>query len=232
MATHPSGRSTTRGLLVLAAAIGVSLVSFALGSIWSVILAIASLPPAVADPIRLTWLPISVIVLQGLVGLLGLLGFLFLWRGRWEVGAGYASRLGLAMLAALVSAVAFALFGVTGLLLGYVRGVEFLVPWHGLLAVVGGVFLGLALYGVLANLPIVGSRPLAAVALALGLGGIALVNLASIGLRRIRTGALEGAGLGLALASLTMWLVLCLWCESTLRSGTAVAPAASASQGT
>lgn len=230
MSTPHSHRSTTRGLVLMAAALGLSLVSFALSPIWANLIAIMSPTASTTASIRTLWMPLSVALVEGAAALLAVLGFSFLWRGRWEVGGEYVSRSGLAMLLVLISAVAYLLFAVTGILLGYVQGVQFLVPWHGLLGVVGGVFLGFGLYFVLANLPIAGSRPLAAVALALGLAGIALVNLAAIGLRRVRTGSLDGAGVGLALASLTLWLVLCLWGEETLRSRTSASPAAVPSQ--
>ncbi len=225
MSTPRSHRSTTRGLVLLSAALGLSLFSFAVGPLWTTVLAFFPQSPSAAAAVRTLWMPVSLTVVVGLAALLAVVGFLSLWRGRWELGAEYASRSGLAMLFVLVAAVAYLLFAVTGVFLGYVQGVQFLVPWHGLLAVVGGVFLGLGLYLVLANLPIAGTRPLAAVALALGLTGIALTSLAVVGLRRIRTAPLEGAGLGLALASLTLWLVLCLWGEETLRSRTSLSPA-------
>ncbi len=230
MSTPRSHRTTSRGLVLLAAALGLSLVSFALSPIWAMLLAMFPQSPSAAAAIRTFWVPPSIAVVEGLAALLAVVGFLSVWRGRWELGADYASRSGLAMLFVLVAAVAYLLFAVTGILLGYVQGVQFLVPWHGLLGVAGGVFVGLGLYLVLANLPISGSRPVAAVALALGLAGIALSSLAVIGLRRVRTAPLEGAGLGLALASLTLWLVLCLWGEETLRSRALASPAVTPAQ--
>lgn len=232
MSARRTHRSTTLGLVLLAAALGVSLFSFALGPIWSLVLSMVPIPSASANTIHAIWIPLSGVVVDVAAFLLGLLGFSLVWGGRAELGGPFASRVGLSMLAILIAGVADILFGATGILLAYVSGAEFLVPWHSLFAIVGGVFLGLGLYWILANLPISGARPLAAVALALGLGGIALVNLAIIGLRRVRTAGLDGAGLGLALASLTLWLVLCLWAEENLRTRPSAGPASTAVDGT
>ena len=230
MSARRTSRSTRTGLILFAAALGATLLSFALGRLWAGLLTDVRPPTAASYDLRTFWIPLSAYLLDGAIGLLGVLGFAFVWRGREELGSAYASRQGLSLLAFLVAGVAFALYLATGVLLGYVAGVAFLVPWHALLAVIGGVFLGLGLYGVLANLPLAGARPVAAVALALGLAGIALSNLETLGLRRVEATGLAGAGFGLALASLIVWLVLCLWGEETLGSGGSTARASAASR--
>ncbi len=218
MSTRRMHRTATLGLVLLAAALGVSLFSFALGPLWTFVLSTMAFPSSGATAIRTVWMPLSGVVVDVAAFVLGLLGFSLILGGRHEIGGPFASRAGLSLLAVLIAGVAFILYGATGIFLAYVSGVEFLVPWRDLLGIIGGVFLGLGLYWILANLPVAGARPLAAVSLGLGLGGIALVNLAAVGLRRVRTASLDGAGLGLALASLTLWLILCLWGEENLRS--------------
>ena len=226
-------RRVTTGLILLAAALGMSLFSFVLGSLWTGFLASARPPEGVASSLRTFWMPLSELVVGVATGLLGALGFLFAWRGRHELGGAYATRAGLALLAALVAGVAYALYALTGVLLDSFGGLSVLVPWHGLLAAVGGVAVGLGLYWTLASLPVAGTRPVAAVAFGLGFAGIVLLNLSTLDLHRPRLGAfgLEGAGLGLALASLTLWLVLCLWSEESLRNRPSAVPGPAASHG-
>lgn len=121
------------------------------------------------------------------------------------------------MLAFLAATFAYALYAFTGILLSTFSGLGFLQPWHGVFGFAGGVALGFGLYWILANLPVPGSRPVALIALTLGVAGIAILGLADLGLRRTRVAALDGAGLGLALVSITLWLVLCLWGRESLR---------------
>lgn len=231
MSTSRIHRFTRLGLVLLAAALGLTLVSFALGDLWVTLLAIFQTPARTADSLHTLWIPLSGWIVDGAIALLGLFGFALVWRGRWELGGAYASRMGLALLAVLVSAVAYALYALTGVLLGTFSGFAFLIPWHGLLAVAGGASVGLALYWILANLPLAGSRALAAVALALGIAGMVILNLADFGLRRVRVAGLEGAGLGLALASVTLWLVLCLWGHESLRNRRASSPVTASADG-
>lgn len=210
--------STRTGLVVLGASLVGSLLSLAWGYLWAIVLATGRFSPDTVGALHTFWIPLSGVLLQAAIAVLGLIGFLFVWDGRWELGPDYAARVGLALLAALVAVVAFALYGLTGILLGYVPTVGFLAPWHVLLALVGDVFLGFGLYGILANLPIAGGRPVAAVALALGLAGVALLSLVAFGLRRARIAGLDGAGFALSVVSLALWLTLCLWGGETLRS--------------
>lgn len=211
-------RSSLRvGLIFLAASIGVALFSFVLGYLWTPVLQAVGGSPGIVSSFRSVWIPVLGLLVDGAAAALAMVGVAMVWRARWELGGVYASRVGLALLASLIAVVSYAFFVVTGILLGYVPGAAFLIPWHGLFAMVGGVALGLALYWILANLPVPGARPVAAVALGLGLGGIAVAGLAVIGLRRLRTSEVAGVGLGLAVASLILWLVLCLWTQETLR---------------
>jgi hypothetical protein len=94
------------------------------------------------------------------------------------------------------------------------------------------VFLGLALYWILSHLPVSGSRPAAAVSLALGVAGSALLFVGTLGLRRGEDLAVLGAGYGLALASLVLWLVLCVWdAQGLRRHGTSAPPSAATRDG-
>lgn len=231
MSTPRVHRVTTRALAFLAAALGLSIVSYALGDFWSILLAVLRSPASATYTLHTFWIPLVGVAVTAATAILGAVGFLLVWRGRWELGGEYASRVGLAMLAALVATVAYALYAFTGILLGSFAGLEALVPWRGLFAVVGGVAVGFALYWIIANLPVSGTRPVAVVALALGLAGIALLNLAVLDLRRARIAGLEGAGIGFALASLVLWLVLCLHGEETLRTGPSRAAATKATEG-
>ncbi len=229
MSTPRAPRRTRLGLVLLAAALGLSVLAFFFGDLWAAVLAVFSVPPRAADAFHTLWIPLSGLLLNGAIASLGVLSFALLWRGRGEIGGAYASGLGLALLMVLIAAAAYVLFGLTGLFLGYVAGVAFLAPWHGLLAILGGIFVGLGLYVAFSNLPLAGSRPVAAVAFALGVAGLVLLDLTALGFRRIRLAGIEGAGLGFALASVILWLVLCLWAAETLRGSRSpgVAPASS-----
>ncbi len=225
-------RPTQLGLLFLAGAFVLALVGFALPYAWNAFLEAARVGQPLLDSLHAVWIPLSGLVLDGGIVILGLAGFALLYRGRWELGPESASRAGLALLALLIAFVAYAAYALTGIFLGYVAGVAFLIPGHHLFAFVGALFLGLALYAILAHLPVSGSRPVAAVAFALGAAGSALLYVATLDLRRARVLAVDGAGYGLSLSSLILWLVLCLWGAERLRQrGISAAPASPARGG-
>lgn len=227
-----SRRSTELGLLSLAGAFVLALAGLALPYLWNTAIAAARVGQPLLDSLRTTWIPLSGIVLDGFIAVLGLVGFGLLWRGRYELGSENASRAGLALLALLIAFVAYAAYALTGLVLGFVAGVEFLRPWHAAFALVGAVSLGASLYWVLAPMPVAGSRLAAAVSFALGVAGSALLYVATLGLRRAPLLTVEGAGFGLALASLVLWLILCVWDADRIRGRLApAAPAAAARNG-
>jgi hypothetical protein len=222
-------RTTEVGLLALAAAFILALVSYAMPYVWDGI--VRAVPGDGGSPsLRGFWIPVIGLSLDAGIVLLGLLGFALVWRGRWELGPEYASRSGLAVLAFVIALAAYSAYAVTGGMLGFVSGVAFLAPWHELLGLAGAVSLALALYWILANLPVPGSRPAAAVALALSVVGAALLVL-DLGFRRAETRAVQGAGYGLSLASVVLWLVLCAWTSRRLRQPGAPSPPASAARG-
>ncbi len=202
---------------MLAAALCLSLVSFALRDLWGIVLAVTQVSGGTAAALHAIWIPLSMEIVEGAIAVLGAFGFTAVWSGRRELGDTFASRVGLAVLAFLAATFAYALYTFTGILLGTFAGLGSLQPWHGLLGVAGSVALGFGLYWILANLPVPGSRPVALIALALGVAGIAILSLADLGLGRTRVAAPDGAGLGLALVSITLWLVLCLWGRESLR---------------
>ncbi len=213
MRTH---RSTELGLRAIAGAFLLSLVAFTLPYLWDVVLSGA---PATSSSLTLhtLWIPLAAdLVTAGIVAL-GLVGFVSLWQGRWELGAEVAAHEGLAVLALVFALAAYAAYALTGILLGFVPGVGFLGPWHSVSFFLGALFLGIALYGIVGYLPVGGSRPAAAVALALGVVGSALLLIASPGLRRPELLRLDGAGAALALASSVLWLALCVWDSRRLR---------------
>ena len=212
-------RSVTAGLALLGGALALFVVSLFLEDVWAALLSALRMGTDTAVTLHTVWIPLTALAVDLGTAFLGALGFGLLWSGRQGLGVAYASRAGLGLLAFLVAVVAFALLTATGVLLGFFAGFRFLVPWHDLLAVAGSVAVGFALYVFLANLPLAGARPLAAAALALGISGIALANLRALTLSGVHMEDLYGAGFGLSLASVVLWLVLCLWGGETLRGG-------------
>ena len=209
-------RSTELGLVSLAGAFVLSLVSFALPYLWDLVL---SGTPATSSSLALHtfWIPlVGELVVGGIVAL-GLVGFVAIWQGRWELGPEVAAREGLAVLGLVLAFAAYAAYALTGFLLAYMAGVAFLRPWHSVFLFLGALFLGIALYGIVGYLPVVGSRPAAAVAIALGVAGSALLLVASPALRRPELLRLDGAGLALTLSSSILWLGLCIWDARRLR---------------
>lgn len=223
-------RSTELGLLSLAAAIALSLLAFVMPYIWSAAIVGANVGQPLLNSLHTVWIPVSGFLLESGIVVFGLLGFAFVWRGRWEFGPENASRMGLTLLALVIAFAAYAAYALTGGILGYVSGVEFLRPWHALFQFTGAVFLGFALYWILSNLPLHGSRPTAAVSYALGVAGAALLLFATLGLRRAEALGVQGAGVGLSLASLVLWFVLCLWDVQGLRQRGTGLPAAAATR--
>ena len=131
--------SVSAGLALLSGALALSLLSFFLGDFWAAMLPALRLPADTVRTIHTLWIPLASLGVTAAMVVLGGLGFAFVWHGRWELGAEYASRAGLGLLAFVVAAVAYALYAFTGILLGFVGGLAFLVPWHGLLAAAGAV---------------------------------------------------------------------------------------------
>jgi len=204
-------------LLCLAGAFVLAVVGFALSYIWDVAIAVTRVGQPLLGSLHTLWIPLSGLVLDAGIVVLGALGFALVWRGRWELGPDFASSAGVALLALLIAFAAYAAYAVTGEILGFVSGVSFLRPWHALFNFLGALFLGGALYGMLSHLPATGTRPAAAAAFALGVAGSALLFVGTLGLRRGEALVVEGAGYGLALASLILWLVLCVWASERLR---------------
>lgn len=227
---HPR-RSTELGLLCLAGAFVLAVVGFALPYVWSAVIAATRVGQPLLDSLHALWIPLSGLVLDAGIVVLGVLGFALVWQGRWDLGPDYASSAGVALLALLIAFAAYAAYAVTGGILGFVSGVSFLRPWHVLFDFLGALFLGGALYWMLSHLPVTGSRPAAAVAFALGVAGSALLFVGTLGLRRGEALAVQGAGYGLALASLILWLVLCVWGSERLRERGMLPPPGAAPRG-
>ncbi len=209
-------QSTEIGLSALAGAFLLALVRTALPYFWDAVLA-GTPAGAPSSVLHTLWIPLSGLLVEAAIAILGLVGFGLLYRGRWEFGAASALRSGLVLLAMLVAAVAFGAYFVTGIALGLLSGLAILVPWHSVLLFAGSVAVGLALYWSFAPIPVSPSRGAAAVALALGISGSTLLLLATAGLRRADTLRIQGAGLGLSVASLVLWLALCFWDARGLR---------------
>ncbi len=227
MRTH---RSTELGLRAIAGAFLLSLVSFTLPYLWDVVLSSAPATSS-SSTLHTFWIPLTAdLVTAGIVAL-GLVGFVSLWQGRWELGPEVATHEGLAVLALVLALAAYAAYALTGVLLGFVSGVAFLRPWHSVFLFLGALFLGIALYGIVGYLPVGGSRPAAAVALALGVVGSALLLIASPAVRRPGLLRLDGAGVALTISSSVLWLVLCIWDSRRLRGLYPPAPPASAVRG-
>src|SRR5574340_1239546 len=149
-------RSTELGLVSLASALFVGILSVILPYVWDALITRATTDTFLGQSVRLFWIPAGSDALLVGMAVLGLIGLVLVWAGRWELGSEYAARVGLALLSMLVAGVALALWLATGVLLGSFSGFSGLVPWRGLLAFVGTVFLGFAFYWIVANLPLTG----------------------------------------------------------------------------
>ncbi len=219
-------RPAQLGFLLLVCSFVAALVRFALPYLWAGVLVRGAVQPVLGQPLATFWVPLLGDLVGGAIAVLGLAGFLLLRQGRFSLGAAYAEEFGLAILALIVASVVLAAWFATGFLAGLVTGLNYLAPWRRLLLFLGTVFLGLALYGALANLPFAGMRAVAAVTLVLGIAGGAITLVASFGIRRTEALTLRGAAETLSLVSLVVWLAICAWSWDALRSGRAGPPVA------
>ncbi len=212
-------RSIHFGLILLVGSFVLALVRFALPFLWDAVLVRGTPASLFGQAVPGFWIPLAADIVDAALAGLGILGFVFLRRGRWELGPEYASRIGLALLALLTAVAVLAAWFATGVLLGYVTGVSYLVPVRRILALAATVLLGFAMYWALASLPLPGTRPVAAVAFALGVAGGVAGYLATLGFRRTEIVTLRGASDALTLVSLTLWLGLCTWGWQSLKTG-------------
>ncbi len=218
--------STKLGLFLLVCSFAASLVRFALPFVWGATVPAAGTSVVLGQSVRTFWVPASGDVVDGAIAALGLVGFALLWRGRWEFGSPYAAKLRLGLFAMIAAVIVLAIWFATGLLLGYVSGVSYLIPWRRVLALLATVFLGFALFWSLGYLPYAGMKPVAGITLALGVAGGALAYVATLGLHRTLAATVRGAGDALSVVSLLLWLGLSLWGWDALRFGRLGSPAA------
>lgn len=207
---RPPG-STKRGFVLLVGSLVVSLVRIALPTLWGAGLPASGSPAIFGQSVRGFWVPAIGYAVDGLITILGILGFAMLWRGRHAFGAAYARTLRLGLFALIGGAVVLGIWFAAGVLLGYVSGLTYLVPWRRVLVFVATVFLGLALFWGLGYLPYPGMKAVTAITLGLGVAGGALALLAAAGLRRTEAATLRGAGEALSVVSLVLWLAVCAW---------------------
>lgn len=209
-------RSTEVGLLCLGGALALSLGSFTFPYIWALA---ASTSPADSGSFALHtfWIPMSGLMVNVAIAALGLLGFVFVWQGRSELGPERAARARLVPPALVLAFAAYAASALTGIVLGSLADVGFLIRWHDLFILTGALFVGIALYGTLSHLPVSHTRPVAAAAFSVGGAGSALLFLTVPGLGWVEVPAVGIVGSGLALVSLVLWLGLCLWGSQRLR---------------
>lgn len=212
-------RSTRIGLFLLAASLSLSLLGFVLPYVWGAFLLRGAPETILGQSVRVVWIPGAADLLLVATAAVGLLGFVFIWHGRWAFGTEHASRVGLALLAVAGAGVVLGLWAAEGILLGLVHGTADWIVVRHLLAFLGTVFLGFAFYWALTNLPLSGVRAASAVALALGIAGGVVTLLTTLGLRRAQAASLEGAAVALSVASVVLWLSLCLWGWLELRTG-------------
>lgn len=226
-----SRRVTELGLISLASSLFLALLSFVLSYLWDAVLTRGTVDTILGESVRLVWIPVTYDLLLLGMAVFGLIGVVLLWRGRWDLGPEYAAGVGLALLTMAAAAIAFGFWLATGVLLGYFSEFSGLISWRYVLAFVATSFLGFTLYWLLANLPLHGTRPVAAVAFALGVAGGAISLFARAGLRRPQAVGLDGAATALSLASLVLWFVLCVWGSQSLRSGRPGPPAVAPARG-
>lgn len=222
--------STKRGFVLLVGSLVVSLVRFALPSFWGATLPSNGAQVVLGQSLHGFWIPAIGYAVDGAIAALGLLGFAFLWRGRHVFGPVYQEKLRLGLFALAAGIIVLGVWFATGLLLGYVSGLSFLVPWRRVLAFAATGFLGLALFWALGYLPYPGIKAVAAITFGLGVAGGALALVSTLGLRRTEAATLRGAGEALALVSLVLWLSVCAWGWATMRSGRTGPPAVAPAQ--
>lgn len=217
--------STKRGFVLLVGALVVSLVRFVLPFVWGAVLPPTGTQSFLGQSDHAFWIPAIGDVVDGTIAVLGMSGFAMLWWGRHAFNAAYREKLRLGLFALTAGVIVLGVWFATGLLLGYVSGLSFLVPWRRVLAFAATGFLGLALFWGLGYLPYPGMKPVAGITFGLGVAGGALALVSTLGLRRTEAVTIRGAGEALSVVSLALWLAVCAWGWAAQRSGRTGPPA-------
>ncbi len=211
-----------RGLLCVAGAIGLGIISFVFPFIWDIFL------PASGSgdtgtfyyTLHAIWIPLSGLVLRGASAALFVIGFLFAWRNRALVGPRQRAVLGLATLAFAASAGAAGLLMFLGIMAGLVYSPDSLVI-NPILNVALSMAIGLSLYWLLSGEGVRQARLAGVIAFVAGVVSSVLEVV-------WRSTQLEGVGTIAVTAgflSLTLWLALFLWGYEELRLRGASRPA-------
>ncbi len=203
-----------RGLLCIAGAIGLGIVSFLFPYVWDIFLP-ASVPAeqgAFYYALHTVWIPLSGFLLRATAAVLFVLGFLLAWRDRARVDPRQRAVLGLATLAFAVSAGAAGLLTFLGVIAGLVYSPDFWVPI--IIVNVGlAITIGLTLYWLLLGEGVRQARLAGMVALVAG----SVSSLLAVFRRATRIDGVGVIGVTAGFLSLTLWLALFLWGYEELR---------------
>src|SRR2546427_3272627 len=139
-----------RGLLCIAGAIGLGILSLLLPYVWDIFLPASGFGDAGSFyyTVHTVWIPLSGLVLRGAAAALFVIGFLLAWRDRTYADSGRRPVLGLATMAFAVSAGAAGILTVLGITAGLVYSPDFDVP-NCILNVGLSIAIGLSLYWLL-----------------------------------------------------------------------------------
>src|SRR3989449_5979076 len=139
-----------RGLLCIAGAIGLGILSILLQYVWSIFLPPSGLPDTGSfyHTVHTVLIPLSGLVLSGAGAALFVIGFLLAWRDRVYADPGRRPILGLATMAFAVSAGAAAILTVLSIAAGLVYSPDFELR-NGILDVGLSISIGLSLYWLL-----------------------------------------------------------------------------------
>jgi len=210
----PSTSRSGRGLLCVAGAIGLGIVSFVFPYVWDIFL------PA-SDPgdtgtfsyaLHTIWIPLSGLLLRGASAALFVIGFLFARRDRAHVDPGQRPILGLATLAFAVSAGVAGILTFLGVTAGLVYSPDFYVA-NGILNIGLSIAIGLSLYWLLLGEGVRQARLAGVIALVAG----SVSSVLTVVWRATRMDALGTIAVTAGFLSLTLWLALFLWGYDELR---------------
>jgi len=210
----PSTSRSGRGLLCVAGAIGLGIVTFLFPYVWDIFLPASGSGDTgtFSYTLHTVWIPLSGLVLMVGTAASFVFGFLLVWRDRAHVDPGQRAVLGLAMLAFAIAAGAAGLLAFLGVVAGLVYTPDLHVPKR-ILDIALAIATGLSLYWLLSGVGVRQARLAGLVALVAG--SVSSVFAVVWGEARI-----DGAGTIAVTAgflSLTLWLALFLWGYDELR---------------
>jgi len=210
----PSTSRSGRGLLWIAGAIGLGIVSRLFPFVWNILLPASGSGDTgtLYYTLHTVWIPLSGLALLGATASLLGIGFLFAWRDRAHVDPGQRAVLGLATLAFAVSAGAAGLLTFLGIAAGLVHSPDFYAA-NGILNVVLSIAIGLSLYWLLLGDGVRQARLAGVIALVAG----SVSSVLEVVWRSTQSEGVGTIAVTAGFLSLTLWLALFLWGYEELR---------------